>query len=148
MLHVRHNRPAERVLYSHRAIVLHSFSQGLVDSLGVGERDVLLPIVPMFHVNAWGLPFTGVMFGAGLVFPGPSLDGASVLDLIVRERVTTVTAGVPTVWLGMLQELDCQPGSTTTSVRAPSRSAGAPRPRRSLPRISSATTFVSCTRGG
>ena len=97
------------VLYSHRAIVLHSFSQGLVDSLGVGERDVLLPIVPMFHVNAWGLPFTGVMFGAGLVFPGPYLDGASVLDLIVRERVT-VTAGVPTVWLGMLQELDRQPG--------------------------------------
>lgn len=97
------------VLYSHRAIILHSFSQGLVDALGIGERDILLPIVPMFHVNAWGLPFTGVMFGAGQVFPGPFLDGASVLDLIVRERVS-VTAGVPTVWLGMLQELDRQPG--------------------------------------
>jgi len=93
------------VLYSHRAIVLHSFSQGLADSFGIGERDVLLPIVPMFHVNAWGLPFTGVLFGAGLVFPGAHLDGASVLDLIVREQVT-FAAGVPTVWLGMLQELD------------------------------------------
>ena len=97
------------VLYSHRALVLHSFSQGLVDSLAVGERDVILPIVPMFHVNAWGLPFTGTLFGAGQVFPGPYLDGASVLDLIVRERVT-LTAGVPTVWLGMLQELDRNPG--------------------------------------
>ncbi|MEQ1730209.1 MAG: long-chain fatty acid--CoA ligase, partial [Vicinamibacterales bacterium] len=97
------------VLYSHRALVLHSFSQGIADSLGIGERDVLLPIVPMFHVNAWGLPFTGVLFGAGQVLPGPHLDGASVLDLIVRERVT-LTAGVPTVWLGMLQELDKNPG--------------------------------------
>ena len=98
------------VLYSHRALVLHSFSQGLVDSLAIGERDNILPIVPMFHVNAWGLPFTATMFGAGQVFPGAYLDGASVLDLIVRERVT-LTAGVPTVWLGMLQELDRQPGA-------------------------------------
>jgi fatty-acyl-CoA synthase len=98
------------VLYSHRSIVLHSFAQGLVDALAIGECDVLLPIVPMFHVNAWGLPFTGVLFGCGLVFPGPYLDGASVLDLIVRERVT-LTAGVPTVWLGMLQELDREPGA-------------------------------------
>ncbi len=102
------------VLYSHRAIVLHSLSQGLTDSLAIGERDVLLPIVPMFHVNAWGLPFTGVMFGCGQVFPGPYLDGASVLDLIVRERVT-LTAGVPTVWLSMLQELDRQPGEHDVS---------------------------------
>ena len=102
------------VLYSHRALVLHSFSQGLVDSLAVGERDVILPIVPMFHVNAWGLPFTGTLFGCGQVFPGPYLDGASVLDLIVRERVT-LTAGVPTVWLGMLQELDKSPGANDLS---------------------------------
>ena len=102
------------VLYSHRALVLHSFSQGLVDSLAVGERDVILPIVPMFHVNAWGLPFTGTLFGSGQVFPGPYLDGASVLDLIVREHVT-LTAGVPTVWLGMLQELDKNPGAHDVS---------------------------------
>jgi len=98
------------VLYSHRSLVLHSLSQGLVDSLAIGEADILLPIVPMFHVNAWGLPFTGVMFGCGQVFPGPYLDGASVLELIVGERVT-LTAGVPTVWLSMLQELDKQPGA-------------------------------------
>ncbi len=97
------------MLYSHRALVLHSMSQGLADSLAIGERDVLLPIVPMFHVNAWGLPYTGVLFGAGQVLPGPYLDGASVLDLIIRERVT-LTAGVPTVWLSMLQELDKNPG--------------------------------------
>jgi fatty-acyl-CoA synthase len=63
----------------------------------------------MFHVNAWGLPFTAMLFGSGLVLPGPHLEPARVLDLIVRERVT-ITAGVPTVWLGMLQELDRQPG--------------------------------------
>ncbi|HUR35605.1 MAG TPA: long-chain fatty acid--CoA ligase [Vicinamibacterales bacterium] len=102
------------VLYSHRAVILHSWSQGLVDSLAICERDIVLPIVPMFHVNAWGLPFTGVLFGCGQVFPGPYLDGASVLDLIVRERVT-LTAGVPTVWLGMLQELDRQPGAHDVS---------------------------------
>lgn len=98
------------VAYSHRAVVLHSLAQGLVDTIGIGERDVVLPIVPMFHVNAWGLPFTTTLFGAGIVLPGPYLDPASVLDLIVREKVT-VTAGVPTVWLGMLAELDKVPGS-------------------------------------
>jgi len=97
------------VLYSHRAVILHSFGQGLVDTLGIGERDTLLPIVPMFHVNAWGLPFTATMFGAAQVFPGPHLDAKSVLELLVRERVT-MTAGVPTVWLGVLNELDQHPG--------------------------------------
>jgi fatty-acyl-CoA synthase len=96
------------VLYSHRAVVLHSFAHGMVDTLGISQCDNVLPIVPMFHVNAWGLPFTAPLFGAGIVFPGPYLDAASVLDLIVRERVT-LTAGVPTVWLGMLQELDREP---------------------------------------
>jgi fatty-acyl-CoA synthase len=102
------------VLYSHRAVILHSFGQGLVDTLGIGERDTILPIVPMFHVNAWGLPFTATLFGAAQVFPGPHLDAKSVLDLIVGERVT-VTAGVPTVWLGVLNELDERPGSYDVS---------------------------------
>ncbi len=102
------------VLYSHRAVILHSFGQGLVDTLGIGERDTILPIVPMFHVNAWGLPFTATLFGAGQVFPGPHLDAKSVLDLIVRERVT-LTAGVPTVWLGVLNELDQRPGEYDVS---------------------------------
>src|SRR5262245_52793536 len=97
------------VLYSHRAVILHSFGQGLVDTLGIGERDTVLPIVPMFHVNAWGLPFTATLFGAAQVFPGPHLDAKSVLELLVRERVT-LTAGVPTVWLGVLNELDQHPG--------------------------------------
>jgi len=98
------------VLYSHRAVVLHSVGQGLVDTLGIGERDTVLPIVPMFHVNAWGLPFTATLFGAGQVFAGPHLDAKSILELLVAERVT-LTAGVPTVWLALLHELDQQPGA-------------------------------------
>src|SRR5262249_17702773 len=65
------------VLYSPRAMVLHSFAEGLRDSLGVGEDDTILPIVPMFHVNAWGLPFTATLFGSNQVLPGPYLDPAS-----------------------------------------------------------------------
>jgi acyl-CoA synthetase (AMP-forming)/AMP-acid ligase II len=97
------------VLYSHRAIMLHSLAQGLRDSLALAEDDTVLPIVPMFHVNAWGLPFTATWFGCNQVFPGPYLDPQSVLSLLVSERVT-ITAGVPTVWLGVLQELDRNPG--------------------------------------
>src|SRR5206468_2647658 len=97
-------------LYSHRAIVLHSFASGLRDGLAVSERDTVLPIVPMFHVNAWGLPFSATFFGANQVFPGSFLDPASVLQLLVSERVT-LTGGVPTVWLGVLEELDRHPGS-------------------------------------
>jgi len=97
------------VLYSHRAIVLHSLAQGLRDSLGLGEDDTVLPIVPMFHVNAWGLPFSCAMFGCNQVFPGPFLDPKSVLELLASEGVT-LTGGVPTVWIGVLQELDKNPG--------------------------------------
>jgi fatty-acyl-CoA synthase len=97
------------VLYSHRAIVLHSMGQGMRDCLGVSERDTVLPVVPMFHVNAWGLPFTCTMLGANQVLPGPFLDPDSLIDLFVNERVT-VTAGVPTVWMGLLQALDKNPG--------------------------------------
>ena len=97
------------VLYSHRAVVLHSMAHGLRDCLSVGEADSMLPIVPMFHVNAWGMPFSGTFFGASQVFPGPFLDPKSVAQLLSDERVT-ITAGVPTVWLGLLQELDANPG--------------------------------------
>jgi fatty-acyl-CoA synthase len=93
------------VLYSHRAIVLHSLAQGLRDSLALAEDDTVLPIVPMFHVNAWGLPFSCAMFGCNQVFAGPFLDPKSVLELLASESVT-LTGGVPTVWLGVLQELD------------------------------------------
>ena len=116
------------VLYSHRALMLHSLAQAARDCLGVGEQDVMLPVVPMFHVNAWGLPFTCTMVGATQVFPGPFLDPDSLLELLVSERVT-VTAGVPTVWMGLLQELDKNPGKYDLS-RAAERLSAAAAPRR------------------
>jgi len=70
------------VVYSHRALVLHSLVAALPDVLGVGGRDTVLPVVPMFHANAWGLPYTAALAGAALVLPGPRLDPVSVLDLL------------------------------------------------------------------
>lgn len=93
------------VVYSHRALVLHSFVGALGGTFGIAERDVVLPVVPMFHVNAWGLPYTCLLVGAAQVHPGPHLDPASLLELFERERVT-FSAGVPTVWLALLQALD------------------------------------------
>ncbi|GIW34063.1 long-chain fatty acid--CoA ligase [Meiothermus sp.] len=97
------------VVYSHRSIVLHSLGSALPDALNLASTDVLLPVVPMFHVLAWGLPFTGVMTGSKLVMPGPHLDAESLLDLYESEHVTK-TAGVPTIWLGVLQALQKEPG--------------------------------------
>jgi fatty-acyl-CoA synthase len=96
------------VLYSHRSVVLHAMTTSLPDCVDLSNRDVVMPVVPMFHVNAWGLPFACTLLGAKLVFPGPHLDAVSLLDLIQRERVT-VTAGVPTIWLGLLDALDRDP---------------------------------------
>ncbi len=89
------------VLYSHRSTLLHTFAIALPDALNVSARDTILPVVPMFHVNAWGLPYAACMMGAKLVFPGPGLDGKSLYELFETERVT-VSAGVPTVWQGLL----------------------------------------------
>ncbi len=106
------------VLATHRAIVLHSMASGMTDTLGLGETDTVMAVVPMFHANAWGMPYSCMMVGAKQVFPGPHLDPASLLDLLVRERVT-VTAGVPTIWMGMLQILDAEPGKyDLSSLRA------------------------------
>ncbi len=106
------------VLASHRAIVLHSVVNGLADTQGVCESDVTQSVVPMFHANAWGLPFGCVMVGAKQVFPGPHLDPQSLLEQMVEERVT-LTAGVPTIWLGILQILDNNPHAyDLTSLRA------------------------------
>ena len=96
------------VVYSHRALVLHSLVAALPDVLGLGARDVILPAVPMFHVNAWGLPYTAAMTGAALVLPGPRLDPESLLDLLASEQVT-FTAGVPTIWMSVLAALDAEP---------------------------------------
>ncbi|AHG89060.1 AMP-dependent synthetase and ligase [Gemmatirosa kalamazoonensis] len=97
------------VLYSHRALVLHTMAGAMGDGFGCRESDVILPVVPMFHANAWGFPYTAALTGASLVFPGPHLDPASLLELMVTERVTWA-AGVPTIWLGLLAALDAAPG--------------------------------------
>ena len=98
------------VLYSHRALVLHTFGLALSSGMSLNERDTIIPVVPMFHANAWGLPFGAVMLGAKLVMPGPHLDPASLVDLFQREKVT-IAAGVPTIWMGVLQYLDANPGT-------------------------------------
>ncbi len=91
-------------LYSHRSTVLHAYGGALPDALNLSARDSILPVVPMFHVNAWGIPYGAAITGAKLVFPGAALDGRSVYDLIEGEGVT-MAAGVPTVWLGLLNHM-------------------------------------------
>ena len=93
------------VLYSHRSTLLHAYTAAMPDGLSVSNRDVVLPVVPMFHVNAWGLPYICSMMGAKIVFPGPFMDGASICQLINDEKAT-LSAGVPTIWSGVLNYLD------------------------------------------
>ncbi len=93
------------VLYSHRSNVLHALMVGQMDAMGVRNVDSVLPIVPMFHANAWALAFVAPMVGAKLVLPGAKLDGNSICELMESEKVT-MSAGVPTVWLAMLQHLE------------------------------------------
>lgn len=97
------------VVYSHRALVLHSFAQALQDTFGICHTDTVLPVAPMFHANAWGIPYTAAMVGARLVLPGPHVDAESLLDLFESERVS-LGCGVPTVWLGLLDVLEKEPG--------------------------------------
>jgi 3-(methylthio)propionyl---CoA ligase len=91
-------------LYSHRSTILHAYGGALPDALDLSARDSVLPVVPMFHVNAWGIPYGAALTGAKLVFPGAALDGKSVYELLEAERVT-MAAGVPTVWLGLLNHM-------------------------------------------
>ena len=91
-------------LYSHRSTILHAYAAGMPDVMCISARDSILPVVPMFHVNAWGIPYTAAMTGAKLVFPGAALDGKSVYELIESEGVT-FAAGVPTVWQMMLSHM-------------------------------------------
>ncbi len=96
------------VVYSHRSTVLHALTCGMTDTLGVCRLDTVLPVVPMFHAAAWGIPFTATLVGARQVFPGAKLDPKSLLDLMAEERVT-FAAGVPTIWIGILAALDAEP---------------------------------------
>jgi fatty-acyl-CoA synthase len=98
------------VLYSHRSNVLHSMVAANPDAMGVSSRDVVLPVVPMFHANCWGLALTTPMMGAGLVMPGARLDGPAIYELLDKYRVT-FTAAVPTVWLMLLQDLEKTAGT-------------------------------------
>jgi 3-(methylthio)propionyl---CoA ligase len=88
-------------LYSHRSTMIHAYAAALPDTLGLSAREVVLPVVPMFHVNCWSLPYSCTLTGAKMVFPGPHLDGKSLHELFEAEEVT-MSAGVPTVWLGLL----------------------------------------------
>ncbi len=95
------------VLFSHRSTVLHSYGACVADSLGIAASETLLLVVPMFHVNAWGMPYAGAMSGAKLVLPGPGLDGRNVYALLRDEQVT-MALGVPTVWLMLLQHVEAE----------------------------------------
>ena len=92
------------VVYSHRSTYLHTLSTMSADVLGIRESDVILPVVPMFHVNSWGLQHAAVAVGATLVNPGPNLQAEPIARLLESEKVT-ITAGVPTIWMGVLPEL-------------------------------------------
>ena len=94
-------------LYSHRSTLMHAYAAALPDVMGLSARDAVLPVVPMFHVNAWGIPYSAALVGCKLVFPGASLDGKSVYELIEGERVT-YAAGVPTVWQMLLGHMGPQ----------------------------------------
>jgi fatty-acyl-CoA synthase len=97
------------VMYTHRSNFLHTVVASLTDTNALSRVDTVLPVVPMFHANAWGMPYAACMLGAKLVFTGPMMDGASLCQLMADERVT-FTAGVPTIWLGVMRELADNPG--------------------------------------
>jgi fatty-acyl-CoA synthase len=114
------------VLYSHRAIVLHSLVEAMTDVMAISERDVVMPVVPMFHANCWGLPFTSTMVGATQVLPGPVPTPTALVRLIESERVT-LAAGVPTVWLAVLAHLDKEGGDLSSLTRIMCGGSAAPR---------------------
>jgi fatty-acyl-CoA synthase len=106
------------VVYSHRSTVLHSMTEAMVDGLGVSQSDVVTPVVPMFHANAWGLAYTSVLVGAKQVLPGPHLGAESLMDLYEGEQVT-LSAGVPTIWMAIKQAREAEPNrwKTTANMR-------------------------------
>jgi fatty-acyl-CoA synthase len=114
------------VLYSHRAIAIHALT--LSGCLQLTSEDIVLPVVPMFHANAWCFPFSSYLSGTNHVYPGPHLDPVSLLDAFQSERVT-VSAGVPTIWMGILQTLDANPGGWDLSPMRTMTIGGAAPPR-------------------
>ena len=114
------------VLYSHRSTVLHTFSIALPDALNLASTDTVMPVVPMFHVNAWGLPYAAPMTGAKLVFPGPKMDGASLYEMIELGGVT-VSAGVPTIWAGLIRYMQENGKRFSTLTRTIVGGSAAPR---------------------
>src|SRR3954447_15658383 len=113
------------VLYSHRSTILHAYATALPDVLDLRSTSRVLPVVPMFHVNAWGIPYAAALTGATLVLPGRHLDGASMANVLNAERVT-FTAGVPTVWLGLLQHLRASGERLETVTRIMTGGSAAP----------------------
>jgi fatty-acyl-CoA synthase len=104
------------VLYSHRSTVLHTMACGLPDAMGASNRDTILAVVPLFHANAWGLPYTAPMVGAKLVFPGPKMGDAPTLVALLQNEGVTYAAGVPTVWTALLAEL-ARTGTKLTTLK-------------------------------
>lgn len=94
------------VLYSHRSTILHCYAAALPDAMSLSSHEVVMPVVPMFHVNAWGLPYSCAMVGAKLVFPGPKMGDAETLQKLIEEEGVTFSAGVPTVWQGLTAYLE------------------------------------------
>ena len=114
------------VLYTHRSTVLHALATGAPDLINLSARDTVMPAVPMFHVNAWGLPYSATLVGAKLVMPGRKLDGASLCELVDAEKVS-LSAGVPTVWLGVLDHLERNGGSLDSLQRCVIGGSATPR---------------------
>ncbi len=102
------------VVYSHRSTVLHSMAEAMCDTLSISQHDTVMPVVPMFHANAWGLPYTSVLVGAKQVLPGPHLDAESLLDLYEHEQVT-LSAGVPTIWMAIKEAREAEPDRWKTA---------------------------------
>ena len=100
---------SQGVVYTHRSLLLHSMAEAMTDCFTLSHQDTILPLSPMFHANAWGVPYTAVMTGTRMVLPGPNLDAEHVLDVIIKENVT-VACAVPTVWINVLDVLQKNPG--------------------------------------
>lgn len=113
------------VVYSHRSTVLHAIAACTPSALGMGSQNVVLPVVPMFHVNAWGIPYSAAMAGAKLVLPGPGLDGKSLQEMVTEENADLLL-GVPTVWLNLLQHCEKENVTLTSVTRAVIGGSAAP----------------------